>query len=70
MLTEAFKGKSCSSFPAAVGAFAVCSGTQETSAPGQRALEGPAQFLTLRVAILPREMVVGRGTDLPQSASF
>lgn len=45
MLTEAFKGKSCSSFSAAVGAFAICSGMQERSTPGRWALEGPSQRL-------------------------
>lgn len=61
MLAEAFKGKSCSNFSAAVGAFAVCSPMQERSTTGQWAPEEPAQCLIPPMAILPREMAVGRG---------
>lgn len=59
MLTEAFKGKSCSSFFAAVGAFAACSGMQERSIMGQWTLEGSAS--TLHQVWPSREMVVERG---------
>lgn len=58
-LIEAFKGKSCSSFFAAVGAFTACSGMQERSIKGQWTLEGSAHYLTPPVTI--QEMVVGRG---------
>lgn len=51
MLIEAFKGKSCSSFFAAVGAFAACSGMQERSIMGQWTLEGSAHYLTPPVTI-------------------
>lgn len=51
MLTEAFKGKSCSSFFAAVGAFAACSRMQERSIMGQWALGGSAQYFTPHVTI-------------------